>query len=88
MKKSLPLLLIVVLFVAGCAAGPNTVVSTPAADGDVAGFWHGLWHGLIAPITFVVSLLSENVNIYEVHNNGNWYNLGFLMGASVYLYGR
>jgi len=39
--------------------------------GSVAGFWLGLWHGLIAPITFVISLFSDNVNFYEVHNNGN-----------------
>jgi hypothetical protein len=23
------------------------------------------------------------VNIYEVHNNGNWYNFGFVLGVSV-----
>jgi hypothetical protein len=23
------------------------------------------------------------VNIYEVHNNGNWYNFGFVFGLSI-----
>jgi hypothetical protein len=23
------------------------------------------------------------VNIYEVHNNGNWYDFGFVLGVSV-----
>jgi hypothetical protein len=38
--------------------------------------------GLISPITFIVSLFNDNVNIYEVHNNGNWYNLGFMLGVA------
>jgi hypothetical protein len=23
------------------------------------------------------------VNLYEVHNNGNWYNFGFILGLSI-----
>jgi hypothetical protein len=77
--------LVLVLALAACAAGPNTaaLVDTPQA----AGFWLGLWHGAISPITFVVSLFNSGVNIYEVHNNGNWYNFGFMLGASVALSG-
>jgi len=52
----------------------------PGADGSVAGFWRGLWQGLILPLSFVVSLFRGDVNIYEVHNNGGWYNLGFIWG--------
>jgi hypothetical protein len=26
-------------------------------------------------------LFSDNVSMYEVHNNGNWYNFGFLLGV-------
>ncbi len=48
----------------------------------MAGFWLGLWHGLISPVAFVISLFSSNVHFYEVHNNGGWYNFGFLLGAS------
>ena len=47
----------------------------------IAGFWLGLWHGLISPITFLVSLFTSNVNIYDVHNNGDWYNFGFMLGV-------
>jgi hypothetical protein len=72
---------------AGCAPGPNQSANSPDETGDVAGFWRGLWHGVIAPITFIVSLFSDNVHIYEVHNNGNWYNLGFLLGAVITLGG-
>lgn len=90
MKKRLPLLVLgalAVVMLAGCAAGPNPVVDTAGADGDIAGFWLGLWHGLICPIIFIISLLSDGVHIYEVHNNGGWYNFGFLLGASCALGG-
>lgn len=73
--------LAMILLVAGCAAEPNPVTGTAGSDGNIAGFWLGLWHGLISPITFIISLFSENVHIYEVHNNGGWYNFGFLLGA-------
>lgn len=66
------------LLVAACAAGPNTAVAGP----DAAGFWLGLWQGLISPITFIVSLFNPDVSIYEVHNNGNWYNFGFVIGIA------
>jgi len=67
------------LLLAACAAGPNELAGT---DPDAAGFWLGLWHGLISPITFVVSLFNTNVNIYEVNNNGNWYDFGFILGVA------
>ena len=68
------------LLMASCAPGMNDQVHIANAEGIVAGFWRGLWHGLIAPITFVISLFSKNVQMYEVHNSGSWYNFGFLLG--------
>ena len=73
---------VVVLLLAaltGCAAGPNDMVA-PTAD---AGFLLGLWHGVITPVTFVISLFTDTVNVYEVENNGNWYDFGFVLGLSV-----
>lgn len=75
-------LVLVMLLLMSCAGGANGQVDTPNADGVLAGFWRGLWHGVIAPITFVISLFSDRVNLYEVHNNGGWYNLGFLVGIT------
>jgi hypothetical protein len=69
------------LLLAACAPGPNNVAQVDAAH--IAGFWPGLWHGVISPITFIISLFDNDVNIYEVHNNGNWYNFGFMLGVSV-----
>ena len=81
------LLLFVVIFAIGCAAGPNPAVHTPVADGSVVGFWFGLWHGTISPITFIISLFNDNVHIYEVHNNGGWYNFGFMLGIGAFCSG-
>jgi hypothetical protein len=76
-------LLVLMVFLAACAAGVNPEVGTAPEGGDIAGFWLGLWHGIIAPITFLISLFTDDVNIYEVHNNGNWYDFGFVIGAGI-----
>lgn len=70
----------VLLLLAACAPGPNNVAYVSAPH--IAGFWQGLWQGAISPITFLISLFNNNVNIYEVHNNGSWYNFGFMLGVS------
>ncbi len=75
------------LALAACAPGPNPDVGTPTADGSPAGFWLGLWQGIIVPVTFVVSLFTDTVNIYEVHNNGNWYDFGFVLGLGLFVGG-
>ncbi len=79
--------LLIVFILSSCAPGPNTVQKTADQEGKIAGFWRGLWHGLISPITFIVSLFSRNVNVYEVHNSGSWYNFGFVIGAGLFLQG-
>ena len=35
----------------------------------------------IVPITFLMSLFKEDVGVYELHNNGAWYNFGFALGT-------
>jgi hypothetical protein len=80
-------LLLFCLLLAACAAGPNQLANSANAQGKVAGFWLGLWHGLIAPVTFIISLFSQTVEMYEVHNNGGWYNFGFLLGMMILLGG-
>jgi hypothetical protein len=66
----------------GCA-GQNPLLRTPGANG-VAGFWAGLWHGLICPIAFAIGLFNHNVTIFEVHNSGNSYSFGFILGAGAW----
>ncbi len=67
----------------GCAAGPNPAVDMAAADGGTAGFFAGLWHGMIFPITFFISLFTDNVSIYDVHNIGGFYDFGFILGVCI-----
>ncbi len=76
-------LFLVMSFIAGCAAGPNNMTNIPGSNGQVAGFLLGLWHGIISPITFFLSLFMKNIQFYEVHNNGGWYNFGFVLGAGI-----
>ena len=75
------MIIVAVLAVAGCAAGPNPLAAT--GQPDAAGFWLGLWQGLISPITFLISLFDNDVTIYEVSNNGNWYDFGFMLGVAL-----
>lgn len=84
MKRNhlIPILIFCVFVLAACAPGANPQVGA-AADSEVAGFLLGLWHGFISPITFIISLFTDNVNLYEVHNNGNWYDFGFVLGAGI-----
>lgn len=74
------LVLVGAIVLSSCAAGPN-----PATDAgaDPAGFWLGLWQGFITPVTFVISLFTDDVSIYEVRNDGNWYDFGYVIGLAV-----
>lgn len=47
---------------------------------DKLGFLFGLLHGFLAPLTFIISLFSDEITMYAVNNNETWYNLGFLVG--------
>jgi hypothetical protein len=88
MRKTVALaFLLLLLFTLACAPGPNRLARTADPEGNVAGFWKGVWHGLIAPVTFIVSLFSQKVSLYEVHNSGGWYDFGFVLGAGLFLSG-
>lgn len=72
--------LIALLLLAGCAAGPGSRWSPP--DASAAGFFAGLWHGIVVVFALIVSFFAEGVGIYEVHNTGFPYDLGFVLGAA------
>jgi hypothetical protein len=65
------------------APGPNPMVKIADAHGRVAGILLGIWHGVISPVTLVISFFNKGVQMYEVHNDGNQYNLGFLIGVAI-----
>jgi hypothetical protein len=65
------------------APGPNPMINQPDALGRVARAGAGLWHGIIAPITLVLSFFNPAIQMYEVHNAGSEYDLGFLIGVTL-----
>ena len=90
MKTSLTVLVLVLLLLsilAGCAPGPNPARKMASEHGEFAGFGLGLWQGFIAPFVFVASLFKGDLNVYEVHNNGSWYNFGYLFGLACFFGG-
>ncbi len=77
MKKYLrPVLLVVllltVLSLTGCLPGDGA--NTAAKQ---AGFFSGVWHGWVAPVSLIVSIFRPEYSIYEVHNSGLLYGIGF-----------
>jgi hypothetical protein len=81
-RLDLVLAVVAMLLLASCVAGPNPAAGTGP---EPAGFWLGLWHGIIIPVTFVISLFTDSVSVYEVANNGNWYDFGFFLGLLISL---
>jgi hypothetical protein len=77
----LAVVLVAAMLASGCVAAANTAAGTGPG---VAGFWQGLWHGFILLFTFIVSLFNHNVGIYEIHNNGGWYNFGYVLGVMIF----
>jgi hypothetical protein len=65
------------------APGPNPMINQPDGLGRVARAGAGLWHGIIAPITLVLSFFNPDTHMYEVHNAGSEYDLGFLLGVAL-----
>jgi hypothetical protein len=62
-----------------CTAGPESDYALEAA-----GFWAGLWHGLISFFTFIISLFTDSVKMYEVNNVGTLYDFGFILGIWIF----
>jgi len=81
----LGLLLTVVLTACGTA---NPMKGTPLEEtGQVYGFWNGLWDGWTAIFAFIGNLFGGHYGVYQVHNNGNWYDFGFLLGIGAFASG-
>lgn len=60
----------------GCVPGDGT-----NTEDKPAGFFSGIWHGWIAPVSLIYSIFNKNINIYEAHNSGFWYDLGYYMAV-------
>lgn len=73
--------LILLILIASSCAGVTDIEACRTEP--PYGFWAGLLHGFIAPFSFVVSLFMDSVAIYEINNNGGWYDFGFCLGAGI-----
>jgi hypothetical protein len=62
------------------APGMNPLINVANQSGHVAGLMGGIWHGIISPVTMVLAFFNTDTQMYEVHNDGNQYNLGFFLG--------
>lgn len=80
-RNTLVVLLLVAVVLASCTAEPVEIANCVSMEPD--GFWMGAWHGIIAPVTFVISLFVDSVEMFSVNNNGSWYNFGFVLGAGI-----
>ena len=78
-KHRVFLLLFLIFLLSSCAQQHDL-----SFNEDPKGFLYGLLHGVIACFTFIVSIFSDTVSVYEVNNNGFWYDLGFLLGIGAF----
>ena len=74
-KYKLLLILMFTLFMV-TACIPGNGVNNPD---NKAGFFWGIWHGWMAPISLLIRIFVKNagLRIYEVHNTGFFYDLGY-----------
>jgi len=80
-NRRTPLLVTLVVTAAvltACARQPA------AASGDVPGFFSGLLHGFTMLFSLIGSIFLD-WRIYAFPNSGWWYDLGFFLGASMFL---
>jgi hypothetical protein len=70
--------LVAAFILTGCADVAHVKFINP--DEHIYGFWGGTWHGMIMIPSFIGSLIWNDIAIYAVHNNGAWYNFGFVGG--------
>lgn len=79
-RRSLCLLVLVALAIAGCANQP------PPTAYDPPGFFSGLLHGFLILFSFIGSIVLD-IRIYAFPNTGFFYDLGYLIGAAMFLGG-
>ncbi len=75
----LSIFMVFALFFFSSCAGVQQI--DDCISGHTYGFFGGLWHGIIAPLSFIGSLVSDHIAVWAVNNNGGWYTFGFLIGV-------
>lgn len=77
MKKNI-LIFVLIIFLTSCAKHINVNECLPMET--PSGFWSGTFHGFIMIPSFICSIIWDDVAIYDINNNGIWYNFGFIGG--------
>jgi hypothetical protein len=77
------LVLLVAILTISCADVAHVTFTNP--NEHIYGFWGGTWHGMIMFPSFIGSLIWDDIAVYAVHNNGAWYNFGFVGGFFIML---
>jgi hypothetical protein len=72
----LSIVVIAALALAACVATEAPTAVQPNAPG----FLLGVWHGFAFPVTFILSLFTDDIAVYAVPNNGTWYDFGYFVG--------
>lgn len=76
--------LFVLLTLITCSCAQHQEISECVSTSP-SGFLNGLLQGFISPITLIISWFSDSVEMYDINNNGGWYDLGFALGAGIIL---
>lgn len=80
--KNLILFIVAAGILAGCATQP---ASSQAATEPMS-FLMGLIHGFCIVFSLIGSFFTD-VRIYAFPNSGGWYDIGYVVGASMFLGG-
>ncbi|MGZ4863943.1 MAG: hypothetical protein ACXV5H_02920 [Halobacteriota archaeon] len=86
MKKFIPLFVLIGLVIVAIAIyiiAHHVGMPTRDPSGGPANFWLGLWQGLIVFLSFIASWFDNNIVLYQINNNGFWYNFGYVIGLIV-----
>jgi hypothetical protein len=85
MKRIFTIMLVILLaiFTVSCADVAHVTFTNP--NEHVYGFWGGTWHGMTMFPSFIGSLIWDDIAVYAVHNNGGWYDFGFVGGFFIML---
>ena len=75
MKRVL-ILAALTIILAACVPTEAPSAIQPSAPG----FLLGVWHGFVFPVTFILSLFTDDIAVYAVPNNGTWYDFGYFIG--------
>jgi len=75
-------LTIAIMFMFASCSGDIKLANECAAN-YVNTFWDGLIHGVLAIPVCIINVFSDTKHaIYATNNNGDWYNIGFILGIT------